>query len=627
MSLQELERLTGAVPTESLLRSVLALVPGAKTERGLIDFEKLSHALGDAVEPERERFTMTWPGKSAAARLAHMPSLGTLRPRRDESVSFDDSEHVIIEGDNLEVLKILQRSYNARVKVIYIDPPYNTGHDFVYEDDFKDPLETYLASTGQTGERGERLSSNPETDGRYHSRWLSMMLPRLALARNLLRQDGAIFISIDDTELANLRKLCDEVFGEENFVGCAARVAKKSSNKGTHFAPSKDYLVVYARDRELLPPFMDTITSEYVDRFDQEDERGKFATVGLYQAALDSRPNQRYWVECPDGSLAIPPGESSPTTQRDAELVLPAERDGVWRWSRDSYLEKRSLLVFKRTKSSPLVTPDGTRSAWNVYTKYYLADRLEDGVRPRDFLEDTTNDAGTRALSVLGLEDAFDFAKPVGLIERLLTWVNTPDALVLDFFAGSGTTAEAVLRLNSTDGGHRRFVLVQLPEPTGRTDFATIADITRERMRRVIARDHLQVGFRAFRLDSSNMRPWDADRAANPEGLAEQLELHVEPILPDRTDDDILFEILERSGMSLAECVDVRSVEGETIHVAGDLVVCLSRHLTLPLLRAIAALKPARVVVLDVGFRGDDALKANAVETMRSQGVLSFKSL
>ena len=366
------------VPHDVLREGVLALVPGARSERGLIDFEKLAAALGYASEPERERFTMSWPGKSAAARVAHTPSMGTLRPVREASVNFDDAEHVVIEGDNLEVLKLLQRSYNGRVKVIYIDPPYNTGHDFVYEDDFSDPLATYLAATGQVGDAGERLASNPETAGRYHSRWLSMMLPRLALARNLLRQDGVIFISIDDIEVANLRKLCDEVFGEENFIGCVARVAKKSSNKGTHFAPSKDYVVAYARDVAQVPPFMDIITEEYRGRFDQQDERGQFATVGLYQAALDARPNQRYWVQCPDGSLAIPPGAVFPEDQNDGATVLPEPGDGVWRWSRDSYLEKRPLLVFKRTKSSPLLTPEGTQSDWNVYTKYYLDDRLTD---------------------------------------------------------------------------------------------------------------------------------------------------------------------------------------------------------------------------------------------------------
>ncbi|MBT9555520.1 MAG: site-specific DNA-methyltransferase [Myxococcales bacterium] len=578
----------------SILEDVLALVPGAKTERGLIDFEKLSLALGDHIEPERERFAMTWPGKAAAAKIAHTSSHGTLRPMRSESVSFDDAEHVIIEGDNLEVLKLLQRSYNARVKVIYIDPPYNTGHDFVYEDDFRDPLASYLAATGQVGENGERLASNPETDGRYHSRWLSMMLPRLALARNLLRQDGVIFISIDDIEVANLRKLCDEVFGEENFLAQLVHQRAKGGGQAKQVVRGHDYVLVYARDADFVQPLRRdkviqgrTVTQGDVEYLVDDDVVRK--TFGKYDRSDGDR-------RCDYEDLVKYKGAAK-KAQVDAKLA-----SGEW------FLEE---------------LPTGNHRICRLIPLSEASSKLYSIIK-------ALSEEGREDLDALGLGEAFQYSKSTDLVVQLIRSVGVDvdnDTIVLDFFAGSGTTAEAVLRLNVADQGRRRVILVQLPEPTGRKDYPTIADITRERVRRVIAREQLHAGFRAFRLDSSNVRPWDADRAASPEGLAEQLELHVEPILPDRTDEDILFEILQRSGIALAESIEVRSVEGETVHVAGDVMVCLSRRLTLQLIRTIAALKPARVVVLDAGFRGDDALKANAVETMRSQGVLSFKSL
>jgi|JI10StandDraft_1071094.scaffolds.fasta_scaffold46023_3 adenine-specific DNA-methyltransferase len=408
-------------------------------------------------------FGLFWPGKAAAFAEAALPPRSTLVARTPNAAAA----HSVIAGDNLEALRLLRPQLAKAVRLVYVDPPYNAGAEYLYAD-------TFHTATG---------------DGRRHSRWLDLMAPRLVLTRELLRSDGVLFVSIGDHELAHLRLLCDEVFGEENFVACVPRIAKRTSNKGTHFAPSKDYLLAYARDLRQLPPFHDVIDRDYEKRFRGKDERGRFATVGLYQNALDPRPNQRYWIACPDGSLAIPPGETFPDALEDGAFVTPrSQKDRVWRWSHQSYRERRELLVWKKSKRSPLLAPGGGASPWNVYTKYYLEDRLRTGLRPRDFLDGLTNDQGTAELKALGLDDCFPFAKPVGLVQRLLQWIAAKDAVVLDYFAGSGTTAHAVLAENAADGGTRRFVLVQDGAPTGRTDFATIADLTIERIARAKAR-------------------------------------------------------------------------------------------------------------------------------------------
>ncbi|HBK61237.1 MAG TPA: site-specific DNA-methyltransferase [Firmicutes bacterium] len=473
------------------------------------------NGLNGATNGSPMRYGLTWNGKSRARRAAHTPARSTLVPCPEKSVNWDTTRNLLIEGDNLEALKLLQESYRRKVRMIYIDPPYNTGKDFIYPDDFRYSVADYLRLTCQADradQSGRRPMMNVETSGRYHTDWLNMMYPRLKLGRSLLRDDGVIFISIGDQELANLRLICNELFGEGNCLGCVARVAKRTSNKGTHFAPSKDYVLVYARRAECVAPFMDVVRPSYAARFAQEDERGHYATVGLYQAALDPRPNQRYWIECPDGSFVIPPGEVFPEEVADAAQVRPASRrDRVWRWSRQSYLEKRHLLVFKESARSPLLTPDGSLSKWNVYTKYYLEDRLKDGTRPRDYLDDVTNDLGTAALKRLGLDDFFEFAKPPELMRRLMHWLGGNEGVYMDFFAGSGTLAQAVLEQNAEDGGNRQFILVQLPEPcpedsvAAQSGYPTIADICRERVRRVMAGlGDQDGGFKVFKLDATD---------------------------------------------------------------------------------------------------------------------------
>jgi len=362
--------------------------------------------------------------------------------------------------------------------------------------------------------------------------------------------------------------------------------------------------------------------------------------VGLYQAALDPRPNQRYWIECPDGELVMPPGNVFPSEQRDGAFVRPeSNEDKVWRWSYESYFAKRNLLIFRKSKQTPLVTPDGSPAKWNIYTKYYLEDRLADGIRPRDFIDDITNDQGTNDLKALGLNDQFDFPKPVGLIERLIGWLHDKDAIVLDFFAGSGSTGQAVLELNLADGGHRKFILVQLPEPTDRKDYKTIAEITKERVRRVIKKLEAEqagklqleakgdLGFRVYKLAESNFKPWNA-QVPDATALGQQMQLHVHHVLEGRTEQDLFTEILLKSGFQLTTPVEQLALEGMPVYDVngGELLVCLAQPLTHEALKAMALRKPQRAVCLDAGFADNDQLKANAVQLFKGKGVV-FKTV
>lgn len=419
----------------------------------------------DAPAPQpAEPFGLSWPGKARALAAADVRATTALA----DPSALQGPSHLLLVGDNLEALRLLQ-PLRGKVRLAYIDPPYNAGTDYLYTDRF----------------RGDHAGP-----ARRHAAWLDLMAPRLVLLRELLGPDGVLFASIGTAEHAHLRLLCDELFGAKHRVGSVARLTKRTSNQGRHFAPSHDHLLVYARDRGRLPPFHDLPRPADDRRFRFVDARGRYATVALFQNGLDPRPNQRYWVQCPDGSLAIPPGPSLPERAEDAAQVTPASHaDRCWRWSRASYLAKRDLLVFRRSQRSPLRAPDGSRSAWNVYTKYYAEDRSAAGRRPRDFVDDLTNDQGTADLRALGLDDCFPFTKPVGLLRRILHWIDAKDALVVDCFAGSGTTGQAVLEQNAADGGTRRCILVQSPEATGRTDFPTIAALCAERL--VRARERL----------------------------------------------------------------------------------------------------------------------------------------
>ncbi len=600
---------------ESRRRELVRLFPEVRTEDGKIDFDCLRQALGDSVDVGRERYGMTWPGKADCFKAIQAPSLATLRPCREESVNFDTAENLIIEGDNLEVLKLLQKSYLGKVKMIYIDPPYNTGNDFIYPDNYGESLQTYLQYTGQVDAEGRKFGTNPETGGRFHSKWLNMMYPRLYLARNLLRDEGIIFASIDDREVVSLRVLLNEIFGEECFV--ATFVWKRKAGGGDdsgYVAAEHEYILCYARDPEraslgAIEHESPAMTAKY-----RRSENGRrYYLERLDKTSLTYNSSMDFAIECPDGTSIRPPqpDPSNPTT--------------IWRWGRRAAVERRDELVFDRDRKT---------SEWRVYTKTW--ESLQ-GVTPRSLLVDKEhgrNRDGTRELSELIGPKIFNNPKPTKLIRHLLNMgAKEKDSIVLDFFAGSGTTGQSVLDQNQEDGGRRAFILVQLPEPTGRDDYPTITKIVKERVRRVVetaATGSLpldtghNIGFRSLQLAASNFRLWNADAASDPTQLETQLELHIRRIRPDRTPEDLMFEILLKEGYAPTTRVASTSVSGKDIFSAADgrFLVCLDRALTLDVIRAMADGSPQRVVCLDEGFAGNDQLKANAVQIFKSKGIV-----
>ena len=638
---------------EDKRQELLRLFPEIHTEGDKLDFERLKLALGESVDIGKERYGMNWPGKADCLKTIQMPSLATLRPCSEESINFETTENLIIEGDNLEVLKLLQKSYLGKVKMIYIDPPYNTGNDFIYPDNYSESLQTYLEYTGQVDAEGKKFSTNAETDGRFHSKWLNMMYPRLYLARNLLQEDGVIFISIDDGEVRNLRAICDDIFGESYFLGMVTRISKTTSFRGNYFAPSKDYLVVYAKEQTAVTRFKDEIDETQYVKVEAEGPRKgeKYRDdIAFYLSTLETRPNQRYFITCPDGSKVIPPGKTFPPDK-------PIAGDGVWRWSKETYTHKKDLIVFKKMSRSPLIDASSNQAQWNLYTKSYFKDKEEVGNLPRDVWDSFLNRHGSAELEELSIP--YDFPKPANLITHMIKITRSQDdSIILDFFAGSGTAAHAVLALNDQDGGRRKFILVQLPEPLDPADknqktavtFCdgigkphNIAEITKERVRRVIQKlnqkdegklpdegtQKQDRGFKVLKLAESNFKPWNADVPHDTPALEKQLDLHVDHIRDGRTADDLLYEILLKSGFPLSTPVEALKLAGKTVHsvAGGALFICLEGALTLELIRAMAEKKPERVVCLDEGFAGNDQLKANAVQIFKTKGVTSFKTV
>lgn len=600
-------------------QELLRLFPEVRTEGGKLDFDRLKIALGEPVDVGRERYGLTWPGKADCFKAIQTPSMGTLRPCPEGSVNFDTTENLIIEGDNLEVLKLLQKPYLGKVKLIYIDPPYNTGNDFIYPDNYTESLQTYLEYTGQVDSQGKKFSTNTEADGRFHSKWLNMMYPRLYLARNLLQEDGVIFITIDDNEVENLRRTCDEVFGEENFVAsCVWQKRYSRENRGA-IGDAHDYVVAYARRAEVFQDRRGLIAPSEeqlrVYKNLNNDPKGRWRAVPM--TAQGYRPNQMYTVVTPTGVQHKPP------------------EGRCWGMVEAEYLRLRAagrIYFGKDGNAQPGVIRYLSEVEGLVPWTWWPSDEVGH-----------TDEARKEIQDIFGSQTVYDTPKPTRLLRRILEIGAGPGDTVLDFFAGSGTTGQAVLEANRRDAGGRHFVLVQLPEPTQQKDFPTIAEITKERVRRIIKRlasddaarlpldtTHKEdLGFRAFRLAESNFRPWTAGVAPDVAALGEQLDLHVEHIRSNRTSQDILYEILLKSGFPLTTAVETLTIEGKAVSsvAGGALLVCLEGELTIELVRALADRKPERVVVLDASFAGKDQHKANAVQIFRSKGVTSFKTV
>ncbi|MFW1817465.1 site-specific DNA-methyltransferase [Acinetobacter guillouiae] len=565
-----------------------------------IDFDLLKQELSQVlVEGEQERYRLDWVGKKEAILTANAPIAKTLRPCREESVNFDSTENLFIEGDNLEALKLLQENYLGKVKMIYIDPPYNTGNDFIYEDDFAESTFEFLERSNQLDEEGNRLIANTESNGRFHSDWLSMMYSRLKLARNLLSDDGIVFFQIGQEEVSNAEKMLSEVFGDSNKLAIISRVAKTASDAGKFFAPSTDYLICYAKNESLSRSFNDEVKVDLFKKVENDGPRkGELYRddVALYQSSLtlERSRNARYFIECPDGTKCIPPEGKR------------------WRVVEETFLgmKDRNDIVFKETKSSPLFDEIGNRSKWNLYTKSYLTDRQEKGAAPRNYIDQFINRQGADLIKKIGIP--FDFSKPVGLIKYLIKIINQDkDITILDFFAGSSTTAHAVMQLNAEDQGHRKFIMVQLPEPTDekseafKAGYKNIAEISKERIRRAGNRilednankegiENLDIGFRVLKIDSTNMK----DVYYTPDAIkqADMLDL-ADNIKSDRTSEDLLFQVMLDWGLELSLPIERKTIAGkEVFYVAGNSLVACFEELTFDVVDEVAKDHPLRFV-------------------------------
>ena len=630
--------------TEEKRQELGRLFPEIRTEGDKLDFERLKLALGEAVDVGKERYGMNWPGKAECFRTIQAPSVGTLRPCFEESVNFDTTENLIIEGDNLEVLKLLQKAYLGKVKMIYIDPPYNTGNDFIYPDNFTESLQTYLEYTGQVDAEGRKFGTNTDTDGRFHSKWLNMMYPRLYLARNLLRDDGIIFISIDDHEAVNLKKICEDIFGEEN---CLAQLCWRTDGNFDNQAKFKEiheYVLVFAKRAESFPhpPVIDPSTPQDSKLF-RPEIRNTIVKNGPKNPV--SSVDLPAGFPCDADVVAIGqrsdswPHYASAATATNGRLVAPVTVSSGWS-------SKELLLAFINNGCEPIPDARGQETRFVLSATGAIEAVKTRSERQSHVITVLTGFGGpqkaTAEIEQVGVPFD-DYPKPSGLIKYFVQMNEGNDSVVLDFFAGSGTTAHAVLDLNRQDGGNRKFILVQLPEPTEREDYPTISAITKERVRRVIKKlndedagklnlgkiGKQDRGFRVFKLAESNFKPWNAEAPKDSEGLARQLELHVEHIREGRTEVDLLDEILLKSGFPLTTPVEPLQLEGKTVYgIEGrEMLVCLERELTLELVRAVAERKPYRVVCLDGGFAGNDQLKANAVQIFKTKGVTSFKTV
>ncbi|MEV8224083.1 site-specific DNA-methyltransferase [Dietzia maris] len=592
-----------------LAQKLQELVPEAIAD-GKVDVTKLTELLADDAADSNERFGLFWPGKKRALRAAQEPTTATLRPDKANSKDWDTTRNVFIEGDNLEVLKILQKHYHGKIKMIYIDPPYNTGQDFVYPDNYKEGLETYLKWTRQVNEEGKRVSTNSVAEGRFHTNWLNMMYPRLKLARNLLATDGVVFCSIDYNEGFHLRSLMNEVFGEANFVGEIYWESKtKSQNTSTSFnklQPKAELILVYTRRDKRRFNLVSTGSRQYPE----SDERGSFRLAEVEQMARDGVRGR--------SSMVFP------------ILGIEPREGNQWKQGRDTIAEyeARGDLLEVGGKPTLKIRPedergDVTKPFWGFFPK-----------------EIGTAESAKRDLKSLMGDHGFDTVKPVELIKRLVFHATSKDDLVLDFFAGSGTTAHAVMTQNAEDGGSRRFVLVQLPEPTEassvarRAGFATVADLTRSRLNHARGEveaklagrsEPLDLGYRSFRLTDTNFSKWQVSSDVEPDKLEQHLLELRDSAEDDATPDALLAELLLKQGYSLTEESSEVDVDGLSWRSVGGglLLAYLDEHTkpTLDQLRAAVDQEPARLVILEDAFHGDDELKTNFAQLCKSKGV------
>ena len=547
-----------------------------------IDFEKLRENLGEFVEESDEKYQFTWFGKRKANQLALTPTNATLRPAKSESKNWDTTKNIYIEGDNLEVLKVLQKAYYKKIKMIYIDPPYNTGKDFIYKDSYQDNLKNYLAMTGQIDEEGNPLTSNTEKSGRKHSNWLNMMYSRLKLARNLLKDDGVIFVSIDDNEVHNLRKIMDEIFGEENFIGLLSVENNPKGRKNSKFISiSNDYCLVYAKNKE-KSYFIENIPKDNmkIDEFGRHYTHGKRVIVGASSnKKVDNFNSEKHY--------------SVYYNKKENQIILKQEKEIN---ETDNNLISKGYKRYVSIKDNVFVENTYTKEKFkelfdmkslifkddSIYEKDFNAfKRIKSLLKNENDIDVKTETAGNQLNELLGGK-YFENPKNVNFLKLLISLFDEKEFIVLDFFSGSATTAHAVMELNAEDGGNRQFILVQLPEPTDekseayKAGYKNICEIGKERIRRAGEKikedykdkewiDNLDIGFKVFKLDSTNIKEWDS----NPDNLEKSLLDYGDFIKTGRSEEDLLYEILLKYGIDLTAPIEEKEINGKKVYIVG----------------------------------------------------------
>lgn len=635
---------------EQQIEKLKELFPEAFTEGNKIDWDRLRRTLGEQIDAGKERYGMNWPGKADCFRTIQQPSIATLVPAREESVDFDTTQNLFIEGDNLEALKLLQKSYLGKVKVICMDPPYNTGSDFIYPDNYAESLDTYLAYTGQVDSEGRKFATNTEIDGRFHSKWLNMMYPRLFLAKNLLREDGVIFVHIDDNEVHNLRMLLNEIFGEENILAQFVWRTDGNFDNQAKVKNCHEYIVAYCKNLNFFshPPVIDPSV----------DSSSKLYKEEIRNTIVKNGPAN------PVSKIVLPVGFPA-----DFEKGRIEKRDYAWpRYLNEAIVEDNKLknettiesgwsskdlaLEFIKGGLQPILDGKGQETVF-VITKTgaleVIKKRKENHSHVISVLTNLGNTQTTSA--TLKKENIhFDYPKPIQLEKYLLSMNEGEEFVALDLFGGSGTIGQAVLELNSqksnTSPKRIKFIVVQLPvpcdveSPSYKVGCKSIADVAKERIRRVIQKikkEHsenpdmfkgdiskLDLGFKVFKLSKSNFNIWDANVEKTPEAIGRQLELHINHISAEASQEAILYELLLKSGLNLTTPIEQLALEGKTVFsiAEGGLLICLDKHLTNEVIKAMAERKPSRVICLDEGFQDNDQLKTNAVQIMKSKDVV-----
>lgn len=671
---------TSLTPEQEKLNALRQVLPEAFSE-GKIDWEKLKATLGADINFSNERYVLNWAGKSDAFKVLQMPTTKTLVPAKDESVNFDETENIFIEGENLEVLKVLQKSYFGKVKMIYIDPPYNTGNDsFIYPDKFSESKADYEKRVGDKDEEGYMtkdgmFKKNSKENGQYHSNWLNMMMPRLYLAKNLLRQDGVIFVSIDDNEVHNLRLLMNEVFGEENFVSEFPRVTKKAGKTTDLIAKNTDYILCFGKSDfiNLNKNSFEDDGYKHIDEY--ENDRGKYKlSQTLDYGSIQYSPSLDYEINI--DNFVFRPGSVSKDEQLERQTRNPTS-DYCWRWSKDLYefgLKNGFIVVKESSNGKRIYTKTYQNATISKDSKGYYVEIIErtKSTSTLEFIENKySNDNSRKDLAKIFDEKVFEYSKPISLINKLVQIGSNPNDIILDFFAGSGSTAHAVMDLNKEDSGGRKYICVQLPElceeksEAFKAGYKTIADISKERIRRAgkkileeikeeIKKLETQIkklqgelptdetkteienlktkieqlknqdlGFKVLKLDDSNFKQWQQIEGKDAKALAEQMKLFVDPVSESATIENMVYELLLKSGKDLNSTI--KKNDGYFL-INGNEIALILEKVSQEIITEVMSEYPKKVIALDKLFKGNDQLKTNTVLQMKDAEI-EFKTI